>query len=74
MAYVDRDPQTLARRKELKKMMRKRNRDDENEQSRIAQLIQATGFLLLVSVVFKFYPTSCFFVSFKVYKKITLAS
>ena len=43
MAYVDRDPQTLARRKELKKMMRKRNRDDENEQSRIAQLIQATG-------------------------------
>ena len=47
MAYVDRDPQTLARRKELKKMMRKRNRDDENEQSRIAQLIQAAGFLLL---------------------------
>ena len=45
MAYVDRDPQTLARRKELKKMMRKRNRDDENEQSRIAQLIQAAVFI-----------------------------
>ena len=40
MAYVDRDPQTLARKKEIKKMLRKRNRDDEDEQARIAQLIE----------------------------------
>ena len=40
IAFVDNDPLTLARKKELKKLMRKRNRDDENEQTRIEQLIQ----------------------------------
>ena len=40
LAWIDRDPQTLARKKELKKMMRKKNTDEEKEQERIAKLIE----------------------------------
>ena len=39
MAYIDRDPQTLARQKEIRKMMRKKNNDEEREQSRIGLLV-----------------------------------
>ena len=40
MAYIDNDPQTLARKKELRKMMKKKDNDEAEQQARIAKLIE----------------------------------
>jgi len=40
LAYIDRDPQTLARKKEIEKMMRKQDREEDEQRIKIDMLIQ----------------------------------
>jgi len=40
LAYIDKDPETMARKKELKKMMKRKNNDEFHEQQKIEKLIE----------------------------------
>jgi DNA/RNA-binding protein KIN17 len=40
LAYIDKDPQTMARKKELEKLMRKKDRDESEEAMKIQQMIE----------------------------------
>lgn len=40
LAYVDKDPETMARKKELQKLMKRKNKDNYEEQLKIEQMIE----------------------------------
>jgi len=40
LAYIDKDPETVARKKELNKMMKKKNKDEFEEQLKIEKMIE----------------------------------
>ena len=40
LAYIDRDPQTLARKKEIEKMLRKQDREEDEQRIKIDMLIR----------------------------------